>query len=173
MRLLLLLTLCVAGCEDKGLFGDTAGGEAEPPAMNGITAAHNDVRSALGVPDLVWADDLAAAATAWSETLAADDCGFYHSSGGAYGENLFAGSPPGAYSPQQVVDAWAAEVQWYDYDSNSCSAPAGQSCGHYTQVVWADTQRVGCGMAVCPDGSWEIWTCNYDPPGNWAGEWPY
>ncbi len=71
-----------------------------------------------------------------------------------------------------MVQAWTSEVAWYDYDSNTCSAPAGQSCGHYTQIVWADSLRIGCGRALCDDG-WEIVTCNYDPPGNWAGEWPY
>ena len=45
-------------------------------------------------------------------------------------------------------------------------------CGHYTQVIWRNTQRVGCGVAVCPNGA-EIWTCNYDPPGNYLGQNPY
>ena len=43
----------------------------------------------------------------------------------------------------------------------------------------ADTVRIGCGKATCQDnapwgsGAWEIWVCNYDPPGNWVGEKPY
>ena len=46
-----------------------------------------------------------------------------------------------------------------------------QSCGHYTQVVWANTLSVGCGVAVCPTGT--IVVCNYAPPGNYVGEKPY
>ena len=44
-------------------------------------------------------------------------------------------------------------------------------CGHYTQVVWRKSLRVGCGMATC--GATEVWVCNYDPAGNWDGERPY
>ena len=69
-----------------------------------------------------------------------------------------------------MVDAWASEVVYYDYESNSCDR--GEMCGHYTQLVWSTTERVGCAMATCADGS-EIWMCDYDPPGNYVGEWPY
>lgn len=169
---LLLLALTATGCEDKLFDDDTAAeGDVEPAEMNGITAAHNAWRTPLGIPDLVWSGELAGVATAWSEGLAAENCSFYHSSSG-YGENLFAGWPAGSYSVEQVVDAWGDEVQWYDYDTNTCDAPPDGTCGHYTQVVWADSLRVGCGRALCDD-DWEIVTCNYDPPGNWVGEWPY
>lgn len=66
----------------------------------------------------------------------------------------------------------ASEVQWYDYASNSCNAPAGKSCGHYTQVVWAKSTEVGCGVAIC-DGKGQIWVCNYKPAGNFSGQKPY
>jgi hypothetical protein len=43
----------------------------------------------------------------------------------------------------------------------------------YLQVVWANTRRVGCGMADCPGGvsyngrlyHRSVFTCSYDPPG--------
>ena len=44
-------------------------------------------------------------------------------------------------------------------------------CGHYTQIVWETTQKVGCAKIQC-DG-FDLWVCNYDPPGNWVGEKPY
>jgi pathogenesis-related protein 1 len=66
-----------------------------------------------------------------------------------------------------VVNAWAAESRNYDYRSNCCRGV----CGHYTQIVWAGTQEVGC--AVARGGRREVWVCNYDPPGNWAGKRPY
>ena len=69
-----------------------------------------------------------------------------------------------------MVDGWGSEVADYDYDANSCKP--GRMCGHYTQLVWSSTERVGCGKGVCGDGS-VIWACRYDPPGNWVGEWPY
>jgi hypothetical protein len=49
------------------------------------------------------------------------------------------------------------------------------AAGHYTQVVWRDTRRVGCGMATCRQGewTWRLLACNYDPPGNYMGQKPY
>ncbi|MBK9266614.1 MAG: Fis family transcriptional regulator [Polyangiaceae bacterium] len=149
------------------------GGDGEPAVMNGMTAAHNEARAnanpapAKPMPPLTWSADLAAVAQAYAEK-----CIWEHSSNN-YGENLYATS--GGDTPQDVVNAWVSEVQYYDYASDSCS----DVCGHYTQVVWAETLRLGCGMAKCPDnapwgnGPWEMWVCNYDPPGNWVGQKPY
>ena len=66
-----------------------------------------------------------------------------------------------------VVSTWRAEAQDYDYASNTCR----KVCGHYTQVVWASTKQLGCGVAR--DSKREVWVCNYDPPGNWVGKRPY
>jgi hypothetical protein len=53
-------------------------------------------------------------------------------------------------------------------------------CGHYTQIVWKTTTRLGCGVALCDQNSpfmgfpkWEFWVCNYAPPGNYNGQRPY
>ncbi|MBT3220365.1 MAG: hypothetical protein HN348_14865 [Proteobacteria bacterium] len=60
------------------------------------------------------------------------------------------------------------EQEYYNYGTNGCS----DGCGHYTQLVWSSTERVGCAFDNCADGS-EIWMCTYDPPGNVVGEKPY
>jgi hypothetical protein len=39
--------------------------------------------------------------------------------------------------------------------------------GHFTQLVWVGTQRLGCGVAQCAD--MDVWVCRYDPPGNVQG----
>ena len=39
-----------------------------------------------------------------------------------------------------AVKGWADEVKDYDYHGNACTGV----CGHYTQVVWAETETVGC-----------------------------
>ena len=85
-----------------------------------------------------------------------------------YGENLFEirGTHP---NPAQVVADWAAEARDYDAAVKACRTEA--VCGHYTQLVWRNTKQVGCGVARGPDR--EVWVCNYDPPGNVAGERPY
>ncbi|MBK6512552.1 MAG: Fis family transcriptional regulator [Polyangiaceae bacterium] len=157
--------------------GGTGGspGSGEPAALQGITALHNAARAnvdppaATALPPLEWSDEIAAVAQAYAEL-----CVFEHS-GGSYGENLYANAgQPGTV--QDVVDGWVSEVADYDYESNTCSGV----CGHYTQVVWAGSLRLGCGVASCTTGSpfqgfdeWQHWVCNYDPPGNFVGERPY
>ena len=91
---------------------------------------------------------------------------FFHRPKPPYGENLFEITGGGA-SPAQVVHDWASESKDYQYRSNTCRGV----CGHYTQIVWRDTRRVGCGAART--GRTEVWVCNYDPPGNWVGKRPY
>jgi pathogenesis-related protein 1 len=156
-----------------GVGGGGSGGGSEGGPLQGITAAHNEARANVNpaapspLPDLVWDAAVVATAQAYAE-----ECVFQHSNS-PYGENLYATS--GSANAQGVVDAWVSEVADYNYANNSCSGV----CGHYTQVVWADSLRLGCGVANCNvnspfgGGSWQNWVCNYDPPGNWVGEKPY
>jgi uncharacterized protein YkwD len=178
------LAACGSGSSGSG-GGATGGGSAtggsgsagnqEPADQKGITEAHNAARAAVqptaspAIPPLTWSPDLAAVAKAYAEK-----CVFEHSQG-QYGENLYATT--GGGNPQAVVDAWVSEAKDYDYATDTCAS--GAMCGHYTQVVWRDSERVGCGMAFCDtgspwgSGSWEHWVCEYDPPGNWVGQKPY
>ncbi|KAK2998900.1 hypothetical protein RJ639_023346, partial [Escallonia herrerae] len=45
----------------------------------------------------------------------------------------------------------------------------GQMCGHYTQVVWRNSVRLGCARVQSNSGWWFI-ACNYDPPGNYIAQ---
>lgn len=45
--------------------------------------------------------------------------------------------------------------------------------GHYTQIVWADTTKIGCGKIRYTDSNGSIrlyLICNYGPSGNYDGE---
>jgi pathogenesis-related protein 1 len=126
--------------------------------------AHNKVRTESGLPPLQWSGTLAALSQKWANSLIANNR-TAHNAKSPYGENILAtglGS-----TPSSVVAEWASESQDYTYRSNTCNG----DCGHYTQLVWRSTRRVGCAMAR--NAHREIWVCSYDPPGNFRGEWPY
>ncbi|KAK2998894.1 hypothetical protein RJ639_023340 [Escallonia herrerae] len=129
--------------------------------------AHNAARAEVGVGPLTWDDAVAGYAQNYANQRIGD-CALMHSQGGPYGENLAIGS--GDFTGKAAVDLWVAEKQYYDYNSNSCAS--GEVCGHYTQVVWRNSARVGCARVQCNNGWWFI-TCNYDPPGNYVGQRPY
>ena len=44
--------------------------------------------------------------------------------------------------------------------------------GHYTQVVWADTEELGCGMVYYQGDSFfeTLIVCNYAKGGNFIGK---
>lgn len=157
---------------DNGAEGDDLGAldQALLDAHNAARAAASPTPSPALSP-VTWSTSLASTAQDWAER-----CVFEHSEGNL-GENLAVFSPRDvdANTGAEVVELWASEVADYNYGGNSCAA--GAQCGHYTQLVWRDTERVGCGVAECdniPDfGPGTLWVCNYDPAGNYVGEKPY
>lgn len=146
-------------------------GDPEAGRLAGITAAHDRVRATVGVAPLEWSPELARFAQRWADKLKQKGCDLQHRPRSGpdaqkYGENIFSatGQSPTA---AEVVDTWAAELADYDVKRNKCRGV----CGHYTQIVWRASSRVGCAMASC--GDTEVWVCNYDPPGNFLGQRPY
>ena len=184
-RYLVGLLFLLFGCAATPLADDRDRDNRVDPQK--IVAAHNSWRAEVGVAGLSWSPVLEARAIAWANELRDNNgCRMKHS---GPGENLYWASAlksaskegNGAWqwqsrvqevSERQVVDSWGSEIEWYSYENNDCNAPAGKSCGHYTQLVWAGSSEVGCGKAFCPDNS-QVWVCNYDPPGNIVGRKPY
>ncbi|KAE9595038.1 hypothetical protein Lal_00041250 [Lupinus albus] len=129
--------------------------------------AHNAARSEVNVANLVWDDTVAAFAQSYADQRKGD-CNLVHSGGGGiYGENIAMST--GDLTGNDAVKLWVDEKPNYDYNSNSC---VGGECLHYTQVVWRNTQSIGCAKVRCDNGGTFI-TCNYNPPGNYVGERPY
>ncbi|MBJ6764716.1 hypothetical protein JGU66_28440 [Myxococcaceae bacterium JPH2] len=145
-----------------------------------MVAAHNQARARArptpkpALPALTWSEDAARKAESWAK-----ECRFEHNPNrGEFGENL-AAATPNTWTTPQVVKSWADESADFDLARNTCTR--GKVCGHYTQVVWRNTKAVGCATRLCTKNSpfgkdaptWQLWVCDYAPPGNWVGERPY
>lgn len=141
---------------------------AREVAQQELLDAHNRYRAEVGVPALEWSAEIAASAQAWADTLAASGR-FEHSRDRPYGENLWMGTA-GAFSQTHMVDSWGEEKQDFVYGILP-DVTKGGVVGHYTQVVWRKTTRVGCGLAGNADAEYLV--CQYDPRGNYRGEKPY
>ena len=138
-----------------------------------LLAAHNRERILTGVPALEWDARLAADAAIWARELARTGK-FEHSPAdpsdpNVQGENLWAGTP-GAWSPEEMVGYWIAEKR--DYKSGVFPAVSRSGdldqVGHYTQVVWRTTRKVGC--ALDRSAREDILVCRYAEGGNIIGE---
>jgi hypothetical protein len=150
--------------------------DGEPSALAGITAAHNQVRTQVGVGPLTWSPALAATAQAWADQgvdveapAGLIDNNPDRSTGHPYyvGENIYGSG--GSATASAAVAEWAAEAAYYNYESNTCSGV----CGHYTQLVWAASTELGCGIASHPSLTYgHTIVCNYGPGGNTGGR-PY
>lgn len=133
--------------------------------MTAVLAAHNRLRAQHCAPPLAWSKTLAQTAQTWANALKRDRCALKHSRS-KYGENLAMFGPPGTSDGAGVVSDWYGEIKDYDFERPGFA----MSTGHFTQVVWKGSARLGCAFAVCADR--EVWVCNYDPPGNFEGEFP-
>ncbi|XP_015647983.1 pathogenesis-related protein PRMS [Oryza sativa Japonica Group] len=138
---------------------------------------HNVARGNVEVPAVVWNDTVAAFAEEYAADLYAGGCHLQPSSTEDYGENLYFNSDQSSTAADAVA-SWVSPTldgDWYHHDTNTCTAPAGESCGHYTQVVWYNSTDIGCATVVCEtgDNTGVVVACNYWPPGNIPGESPY
>jgi pathogenesis-related protein 1 len=154
--------------------------EPEPADYPGMLQAHDFWRGEVNAPEVSWSSPAAKMAQAWADQLKAEGCQIRHNMAAArretYGENIYRYWRSQPYEgfrrdSKYVVNAWGEEKAYYDIATNSCQPPAGGMCGHYTQVVWAQSLQVGCGRAQCGDS--EVWVCDYYPRGNYIGLRPF
>ncbi|MBX7196705.1 MAG: CAP family protein [Sandaracinaceae bacterium] len=164
-----LLVACGAAARSEDTTAPTRGerpaassSAPSDPRMAALLDAHNVRRSAHCAAPLTWSDEVAAHAQRWADHLAANGCRLEHS-GDGYGENLAAGTA-GTLSPEDVAEMWYRERAAYDFATGGFS----MDTGHFTQLVWTSSAHLGCGVASC--GGLDVWVCNYDPPGNYEGQ---
>jgi glioma pathogenesis-related protein 2 len=136
-----------------------------------ILRSHNELRARHSAPAFRLDDRLNRYAQDWADHLAAS--GTFEHSGGKYGENLYGVSSSsridGPAAAAGATDGWYGESAQYRYGSGFSSAT-----GHFTQLVWKSSTRLGCGMARGSNGSLNTVyvVCSYDPPGNVTNEFP-
>ncbi|XP_006191174.2 GLIPR1-like protein 1 [Camelus ferus] len=144
--------------------------------------AHNEMRGkvqpvAANMKYMSWDEGLAKIAKAWT-----NKCKFEHNTCLAksykchpkfqyVGENIWLGGLS-IFTPHSAIEAWYNETEFYNFNKLSCS----NVCGHFTQVVWADSYKVGCALTACPnlgDYGAAIFICDYGPAGNYPNMAPY
>ncbi|WP_296702998.1 CAP domain-containing protein [Algoriphagus sp.] len=133
-----------------------------------VLDAHNSLREEVGVSPLEWSVELAEKAKNWADKLAlknqGDDWFLEHS---GPGENLAGGYVTGDAPEIRVLTGWGGEKTDFDSPSKKCLELI--KCGHYSQIVWRNSKKVGCAVAANENGKY-ILVCNYDPPGNYNGQ---
>jgi pathogenesis-related protein 1 len=146
------------------------------PMAKAFLDAHNAARALHGVAPLVWDNALAAASYKYAAA-----CVKGHSDTDD-GENLYYTASSGKINvddpafAKSAVDSWYSEQANWDYATSAGKGTG--STGHFTQVVWKGSAKLGCGVASCPNiliGG-KTWpdvgyvVCRYTPSGNWDGE---
>lgn len=136
-----------------------------------LIIAQNAERRSLGLRPLRWDRQLEDAASAYATTLAVTG-NWQHSaiaSRRGQGENLWMGTH-GAFTVEQMTDGWIAEKRMFrpGIFPNVSSTGRWEDVGHYTQVIWADTDRIGCGLRSSRD--YDYLVCRYAQAGNVMGQ---
>ncbi|ROV98473.1 hypothetical protein VPNG_08511 [Cytospora leucostoma] len=132
----------------------------------------NSARSDVSETALTWDDDLASDALSWAEHLAstAGSSGtLTHASGTGEGENLYWQS--NSDTPYtNAANAWVDEKSEYNGEAITGTGNF-EEYGHYTQIIWESTTKVGLGVASDGAGGYYV-VARYSPEGNVIGETP-
>ncbi|XP_014208029.1 ancylostoma secreted protein-like [Copidosoma floridanum] len=144
-------------------------------------ACGNEIRGAPGpqpptatkkMANLVWDNEIAMIAQHW-----ADQCQWGHdkcrNTPKEYvGQNIAYQQTTGDVSSipvEDMVQAWYDEVQYFD--GRTLQGISGKVVGHYTQMVWSGTTKIGCGAVKYKKADYNRFylVCNYSPGGNIGG----
>lgn len=158
--------------------------------INAFVAAHNAARARTdlnpqpspALPQVSWDPILADTAYNYLSKCVAsagaslvdhnlDRTADYQALGGTdsyVGENIY-GTTGTTAAPADAVSAWMSEASSFDYEK-----PNYTTAGHYSQVVWRSSVRIGCAIVNCPNANDNNTVlCDYAPGGNIPGQKPY
>ncbi|KAM9578202.1 GLIPR1-like protein 1 isoform 1-T1 [Guaruba guarouba] len=137
---------------------------------------HNGFRSkvqpeASNMQYMTWDTALARNARAWARKCVFEHNVYLteryqcHPNFTSVGENIWIGSAK-AFNVTGAIKSWYDEVAFYVFNVHACS----KSCGHYLQVVWDYSYKIGCAVAPCNKvggiRNAANFVCNYAPSGN-------
>merc|ERR1712227_1131541 len=190
-------TMCKYAGPSNDCAAKTEVRELSDSAKQAILDKHNELRrrvakgeetgginapqpGATNMKKMFWNTELEAIAQRWS-----DQCTFGHDSernkldGTSVGQNAYWGASTQQVSEADVqagvnkaTQAWYDEVTNPGFDSTHINPYQFNSgTGHYTQVVWADSEELGCGLVYYKGDQYyeTLVVCNYAKAGNFLG----
>lgn len=139
------------------------------PIVNGLNPGisvkyMNNLRKIHQAPPLIYDTEISKFSTEWAKTLL-NNAKFEHSTNKNYGENIAI-----VYSKKdypafvKATDLFYNEYKLYNYSDPKFS----YETGHFTQLVWISSKRVGIGMVS--NNTFKVLVVNFYPFGNVAGE---
>ncbi|KAF4513163.1 hypothetical protein G6O67_000469 [Ophiocordyceps sinensis] len=164
-----ILSMRLKGELEGGI--STYAGEVPENAKDGLDKA-NEFRALHGAPTLTWDKDLEKTARDWANTCKVDHGGI----GTGTGQNIYAFSAQLGPKEDYLGDpmrSWYREEPAYA-EATRYGEPARwlAETGHFTQLVWKGTTKMGCARntVACTKSKWRtIVVCNFQQAGNMMG----
>ena len=149
-------------------------GTAKPHLAARILRTHNEERRRLGLRPLKWNVHLEREAGQWAQHLSQRGV-LQHAdqrTRNRTGENLWMGTA-GNWPVETMVGMFIDEKKDYRHASFPDISRTGNwaDVGHYSQIVWRDTQEVGCAVSTARGN--DVLVCRYWPAGNVWGQKAY
>jgi len=188
MRKVAWAGVCIAviGCSSSS-SGELGHNPLTQAQIDAFVTAHNEARSgplnpapSPALPPVSWDPILADSAFHYLSACQSADMKLvdhnanrtsdYAALGGSgyVGENIYATTSSNVV-PADAVTAWMSEASKFDYTTDNIT-----DAGHYTQVVWRDSVRIGCAIVNCPNLQFnDSVLCDYAPGGNNINQKPY
>lgn len=154
------------GLENRGISSRVHG---QPPAAN--------------MKELVWNSELEVIAQRWADQcnqLGPHDKVRNKLDGTVVGQNQAYAASTSYLSEEQVLkqfamqpELWYSEVENPGFDGDKVDSFVYSSgIGHYAQIVWGDTEEVGCGLVYYKSDGWytSLVICNYARSGNFMSK---
>ncbi len=136
---------------------------------------HNEERKSLGLVPLTWDRVLAQDAARYAREMSVTDR-FQHSPRASRavpsGENLWMG-PRRLYGYDIMIGAFLEEKRLLRTAGklpDISTSGRWEDVGHYTQMIWRGTRKLGCAVAEGQD--YDYLVCRYFPAGNSFGKGP-